>query len=78
MNLVSNFSYIQDIKKLFLGWSIKSWLIFILVMALAGALLEMLTDLTTIQISITCMVLSFPYMYIERKLFKKSKPPKVN
>ena len=42
-------------------------------MALAGALLEMLTDLTTIQISITCMVLSFPYIYLERKLFKKSK-----
>ncbi len=60
-------------KKLFLGWSIKSSLIFILVMALAGVLLEMLTDLTTIQISITCMVLSFPYIYLERKLFKKSK-----
>ncbi len=59
-------------KKLILGWSIKSWLIFILVMALAGTLLEMFTDLTTIQISISCMVLSFPYMYIERKLFKKN------
>ena len=58
-------------KKIFLGWSIKSWLIFILVMALAGALLEMFTDLTIIQISISCMVLSLPYMYIERKLFKK-------
>tara|TARA_B100000965_G_scaffold352174_1_gene327223 strand:+ start:212 stop:391 length:180 start_codon:yes stop_codon:yes gene_type:complete len=58
-------------KKLLLGWSIKSWLIFILVMALAGALLEMFTDLTIIQISISCMVLSLPYMYIERKLFKK-------
>ena len=58
-------------KKLLLGWSIKSWLIFILVMALAGALFEMFTDLTTIQISISCMVLSLPYMYIERKLFKK-------
>ena len=46
-------------------------------MALAGTLLEMFTDLTTIQISISCMVLSFPYMYIERKLFKKSKPPKI-
>jgi hypothetical protein len=58
-------------KKLLLGWSIKSWLIFIFVMALAGALLEMFTDLTIIQISISCMVLSLPYMYIERKLFKK-------
>ena len=58
-------------KKLFFGWSIKSWLIFTLVMASAGALLEIVTDLTTMQISICCMVLSFPYMLIERKLFKK-------
>ena len=58
-------------KKQFLGYSIKSWLIFLIAAFVYGGIMGWFTDFTTTQISISAAVLAGIYTIIENKFFSK-------
>ena len=60
-------------KKQFLGYSTKSWLIFLIVAFVYGGFMGWFTDFTTTQISISAAFFAGIYTIIESKFFSKSK-----
>ncbi len=60
-------------KKQFLGYSTKSWLIFLIAAFVYGGFMVWFTDFTTTQISISAVFFAGIYTIIENKFFSKSK-----
>ena len=58
-------------EKKFLGYSIKSWLIFLTISFLYGGFMGWYTDFTTTQISISAAIFAGIYSSIENILLKK-------
>lgn len=58
-------------EKKFLGYSIKSWLIFLTISFLYGGFMGWYTDFTTTQISISAAIFAGIYSIIENILLKK-------
>ena len=58
-------------EKQFLGYSIKSWVIFLIISFLYGGFMGWFTDFKTTQISISAAVFAGIYSIIEKIFFKK-------
>ncbi len=60
-------------KKMFLGYSIKYWLIFLLIAFTYGFFMGWLTDFSSVEIGISAGILAFISHFIEIKFFRKPK-----
>jgi len=58
-------------KKQFLGYSIKSWLIFLIAAFVYGGIMGRFTNFTTTQISISAAFFAVIYSIIENKFISK-------
>lgn len=58
-------------KKIFLGYSIKYWSIFLLIGFIYGFFMGWLTDFSSVEIGISAGVLALISHFIEIKFFKK-------
>ena len=56
-------------KRKFLGYSTKSWLIFLIAAFIYGGFMGLFTDFTTTQISISAAFFAGIYTIIENKFF---------
>ena len=56
-------------KKKFLGYSIKYWLIFFLMVFVYGGLMAWLTDFSSIEIGVSSVVLALISHFTETKFF---------